>query len=90
MSIEIVQHGNREDIEAWERAHDKRESYICNRCHCIWKCEWKDNKFGSSHDYNGDPDILCPECGSNDTSKVAKMDSAVFKVIEFLSGRESK
>lgn len=69
MAIEIIKNGSQEKIDAWEKAHDKRKTWQCNRCGCEWKCEWKDNKFGSIQDYNGDPDILCPECGSNDTKE---------------------
>lgn len=72
MSIEILKEGSKEKIAEWERKHDKRKTYRCKRCGCEWKCEWKDNKFGSVHDYNGDPDILCPdpECNSNDTEEL--------------------
>ena len=70
MAIEIIKKGSQEKIDAWEKAHDKRKTWRCNRCGCEWKCERKDNKFGSIQDYNGDPDILCPECGSNDTEEL--------------------
>lgn len=71
MSIEILKKGSQAKIAEWEHKHDKRKTWRCNRCGCEWKCEWKDNKFGSIQDYNGDPDILCPdpECGSNDTER---------------------
>lgn len=69
MAIEIIKKGSQEKIDAWEKAHDKRKTWRCNRCGCEWKCEWKDNKFGSIQDYNGDPDILCPECNGNDTEE---------------------
>ena len=67
MSVEILKNGSEKKIAEWERKHDRRKTWRCERCGCEWKCEWKDNKFGNSHEYNGDPDILCPECGSNDT-----------------------
>lgn len=70
MSIEILKNGSLEKIAEWERKHDRRKTWRCERCGCEWKCEWKDNHFGSIQDYNGDPDILCPECGSNDTGEL--------------------
>lgn len=70
MSVEILKKGDPKKIEAWERLHDKRKTYGCNRCGCEWRCLWADNKFSSIQDYNGDPDILCPECWSNDTKEV--------------------
>lgn len=70
MSIEIIKKGDPKKIESWERIHDKRKTYRCERCGCEWKCEWQDNKFGSIQDYNGDPDILCQECGKPTVKEV--------------------
>lgn len=70
MSIEIIKHGTEEAIKKYDKVNDKRQSYICNRCGCSWKCDYNDNNFGTAHDYNGDPDILCPECHCPDTKEV--------------------
>ena len=67
--IEVIRPLNEQAVIEYDRAHDKRKLYSCNRCTAIWKCEWQDNEFGSIQEYNGDPDILCPFCGSNDTKK---------------------
>ena len=64
--MEILRHGNEGAIAAWEKIHDPRKLYLCRRCNCMWKCAYSENTFGQSHEYNGDPDILCPECNSND------------------------
>lgn len=63
MSVEILKKGDPKKIEAWERLHDKRKLYRCERCGAEWKCEYGENKFGSKHEMNGDPDILCQCCG---------------------------
>ena len=72
--MEIIKHKDENKIKQWEMIHDKRKNYICHRCGCEWRCHWSENKFGSVHDYNGDPDILCPECGSNDTNEKTRPD----------------
>lgn len=63
MAIEILKESNPKKVEAWDRIHDKRKLYRCERCGAEWKCEYHENKFGSTHEINGDPDILCQCCG---------------------------
>lgn len=69
--IEILKNSDPKKIAQWERAHDKRNHYRCERCGAEWKCMYGDNKFGSIQDYNGDPpDILCQCCGSPTVKEV--------------------
>ena len=68
--IEIIKHGSQKKIAEYDAIHDRRKLYRCDRCGCEWKCEYKDNEFGSSHEYNGDPDILCQYCESNTVSLI--------------------
>jgi hypothetical protein len=63
MAIEIIKESDPMKATAWDRIHDKRKLYRCERCGCEWRCEYSENKFGSSHEFNGDPDILCQRCG---------------------------
>lgn len=63
MAIEFLKESDPKKVEAWDRIHDKRKLYRCERCGAEWKCEYHENKFGSQHEYNGDPDILCQCCG---------------------------
>lgn len=63
MAIEILKEIDPKKVEAWDRLHDKRKLYRCERCGAEWKCEYHENKFGSKHEINGDPDILCQCCG---------------------------
>lgn len=63
MAIEILKELDPKKVEAWDRIHDKRKLYRCERCGAEWKCEYHENKFGSKHEINGDPDILCHCCG---------------------------
>lgn len=63
MAIEILKELDPKKIEAWDRLHDKRKLYHCERCGAEWKCEYHENNFGSKHEFNGDPDILCHCCG---------------------------
>lgn len=61
--VELLKEMDPKKVEAWDKLHDKRKVYRCERCGAEWKCEYKDNKFGTAHEYNGDPDILCQCCG---------------------------
>lgn len=63
MAIEFLKESDPKKAEAWDRIHDKRKLYRCERCGAEWKCEYHENKFGSKHEINGDPDILCQCCG---------------------------
>jgi len=63
MAIELIKELDHNKVEAWDRIHDKRRLYRCERCGAEWKCEYHENKFGKSHEMNGDPDILCQCCG---------------------------
>lgn len=63
MAIELLKKLDPKKVEAWDRIHDKRKLYRCERCGAEWKCEYHENKFGSKHEINGDPDILCQCCG---------------------------
>jgi DNA-directed RNA polymerase subunit RPC12/RpoP len=63
MAIEFLKESDPKKVEAWDRIHDKRKLYQCERCGAEWKCEYHENKFESKHEYNGDPDILCQCCG---------------------------
>lgn len=63
MAIELLKEMDPEKVEAWDRFHDKRKLYRCERCGAEWKCEYNENHFGSKHEFNGDPDILCHCCG---------------------------
>ena len=72
--MEILKHKDENKIKQWETLHDKRKHYICHRCGCEWRCLFGENKFGSVHDYNDDPDILCPECESTDTDEKTQPD----------------
>ena len=70
MAIELLKESDPKKVEAWDRIHDKRKLYRCERCGAEWKCEYHENKFGSQHEYNGDPDILCQCCGSPTAKEV--------------------
>lgn len=70
--VEIIKHGNQVNIDRYEEEHNPKITFICNRCGCEWKCKYFDNTFGTPKDFNGDPDIICPECWSNDTKKKQK------------------
>lgn len=63
MAIELLKKLDPKKVEDWDRIHDKRRLYRCERCGAEWKCEYNENKFGKSHEMNGDPDILCQCCG---------------------------
>lgn len=63
MAIELIKESDPMKVDAWYRIHDKRKLYRCERCGAEWKCEYRENKFGSKHEINGDPDILCQCCG---------------------------
>lgn len=62
MSVKILKKSDPKKAEVWDRTHDKRKLYRCERCGAEWKCEYGENKFGTSHEINGDPDILCQCC----------------------------
>lgn len=70
MAIEILKEPDPKKVEARDRLHDKRNLYHCKRCGAEWKCEYHENKFGSKHEINGDPDILCQCCGFPTVKKV--------------------
>ena len=61
--VELLKELDPEKVEAWDKLHDKRKVYRCERCGAEWKCEYADNKFGNFYANNGDPDILCLCCG---------------------------
>lgn len=65
MAIEIIKESDPKKVEAWDRIHDKRKLYRCERCGAEWKCEYGENKFRNRKysGYNEDPDILCQRCG---------------------------
>lgn len=62
MEIEILKESDPKKVEAWDRIHDKRKLYRCERCGAEWKCEYGENKLRSVG-MNEDPDILCQCCG---------------------------
>ena len=74
MAIEILKEPDPKKVEAWDRIHDKRNLYRCERCGAEWKCEYHENKFGSKHEINGDPDILCQCCGFPTVKEVVLRD----------------
>ena len=61
--VELLKEMDPKKVEAWDRLHDKRKVFRCERCGAEWKCEYGANTFGTSHEPNGDPDILCQCCG---------------------------
>lgn len=61
--VELLKEMDPKKVEAWDRLHDKRKVFRCERCGAEWKCEYGANTFGKSHEPNGDPDILCQCCG---------------------------
>lgn len=61
--VELIKEMDPKKVEAWDRLHDKRKVFRCERCGAEWKCEYGANTFGTSHEPNGDPDILCQCCG---------------------------
>lgn len=61
--VELLKEMDPKKVEAWDRIHDKRKVFRCDRCGAEWKCEYGANTFGTSHEPNGDPDILCQCCG---------------------------
>lgn len=61
--VEILKQMDPKKVVTWDRIHDKRKTYRCERCGAEWKCEYGANTFGISHELNGDPDILCQCCG---------------------------
>lgn len=71
MAIEFLKESDPIKVEAWDRIRDKRKLYRCERCGAEWKCEYHENKFGSKHEINGDPDILCQCCGFPTVKEVA-------------------
>ena len=62
MAIEILKESDPKKAEAWDRIHDKRKLYRCERCGAEWKCEYGENKFRNRYGPNEDPDILCQRC----------------------------
>lgn len=61
--VELLKEMDPKKVEEWDRLHDKRKIYSCERCGAKWKCEYGANTFGTSQEYNGGPDILCQCCG---------------------------
>lgn len=61
--VELLKEMDPKKVEAWDRLHDKRKVFRCERCGAEWKCEYGANTFGTSHEPNGNPDILCQCCG---------------------------
>ncbi len=61
--VELLKEMDPKKVEAWDRLHDKRKVFRCSRCGAEWKCEYGANTFGTSHEPNGDPDIICQCCG---------------------------
>lgn len=61
--VELLKEMDPKKVEAWDRLHDKRKVFRCDRCGAEWKCEYGANTFGRSHEPNGDPDIICQCCG---------------------------
>lgn len=74
MAIDLLKESDPMKATAWDRVHDKRKLYRCERCGAEWKCEYHENKFGSKHEINGDPDILCQCCGFQTVKEVTLMD----------------
>lgn len=72
MSVKILKKSDPKKVEAWDRIHNKRRLYRCERCGAEWKCEHHENKFGKSHEMNGDPDILCQCCDFPTARKVVE------------------
>lgn len=73
--VELLKELDPKKVEAWDKLHDERKVYRCERCGAEWKCEYKDNIFGKSHEYNGDPDILCQCCGFLTVKEVGEYDT---------------
>lgn len=73
--VELLKELDPKKVEAWDKLHDTRKVYRCERCGAEWKCEYADNKFGTSHEYNGDPDILCQCCGFPTVKEVGEYDT---------------
>lgn len=63
MAIELLKESDPKKVKAWDRIHDKRKLYRCERCGAEWKCEYNENNFGQKHEFYENPDILCPCCG---------------------------
>lgn len=74
MAVELLKEMDPDKVIAWDKLHDKRKVYRCERCGAEWKCEYGENKFGKSHEMNGDPDILCHCCGFPTVKEVKMRD----------------
>lgn len=61
--VEMLKKMDPKKVELWDMIHDRRKVFRCNRCGAEWKCPYDANTFGTAHEYNGDPDILCQCCG---------------------------
>lgn len=70
-NIEILKRPDPEAIERWNRLHDKKNTYQCQRCGAEWRCEYKDNKFGSLI-YVSRENILCQFCGEATVIEISK------------------
>lgn len=77
--VELLKELDPEKVEAWDKLHDKRKVYRCERCGAEWKCEYKDNIFGKAHECNGDPDILCQCCGFPTVKEVNELPNSCSK-----------
>lgn len=73
--VELLKEMDPKKVEAWDKLHDKRKVYRCERCGAEWKCEYADNKFGNIYANNGDSDILCQCCGFSTVKEVKEYDT---------------
>ena len=78
--VELLKEMDPKKVEAWDRLHDKRKVFRCERCGAEWKCEYGANTFGKSHEPNGDPDILCQCCGFPTAKEVVMRESELTEV----------
>lgn len=86
MAIEILKESDPKKVEAWDRIHDKRKLYRCERCGAEWKCEYGENKFHRYHGFNEDPDILCQCCGHSTVKEVVTFAEALAEGVSSYRG----
>jgi hypothetical protein len=72
--VELLKELDPKKVEAWDKLHDKRKVYRCERCGAEWKCEYADNKFGNLYANDGDSGILCQCCGFPTVKEVGEYD----------------
>lgn len=72
MAIEILKESDSKKVEAWDRIHDKRKLYRCERCGAEWKCEYDENKFAmpALGCFGEGRNILCQCCGFQTVKEV--------------------